>query len=118
VPVVELHHENHDGSGYPWGLRGEQIPVAARIVHVADAYDAMVTNRPYRKGMSHQRALEILAQNAGAQFDPAVVHAFLHCCNVAQGPPGDAASQGLRRLAAGIDNAGRANASQPVEAKT
>jgi putative nucleotidyltransferase with HDIG domain len=115
VPVVELHHENHDGSGYPWGLRGEQIPVSARIVHVADAYDAMVTNRPYRKGMSHQRALEILEQHAGSQFDPAVVAAFLRCCEAAAGPPVDAASQGLHRLAAGIDGAGRAAALETVE---
>jgi putative nucleotidyltransferase with HDIG domain len=115
VPVVELHHENHDGSGYPWGLKGERIPVSARIVHVADAYDAMVTNRPYRKGMSHQRALEILAQNAGSQFDPGVVNAFLRCCEAAEGPPVDATAQGLRRLAAGVDGANRAAAPQPVE---
>lgn len=77
VPVVELHHENHDGSGYPWGLAGEEIPVAARIVHVADAYDAMVTDRPYRKGLQHDRAIEILKVNAGSQFDPQVVTAFV-----------------------------------------
>ena len=79
VPVVELHHENHDGSGYPWGLAGEDIPVAARIVHVADAYDAMVTDRPYRKGLAHAAAVEILKANAGSQFDPAAVNAFVSC---------------------------------------
>lgn len=115
VPVVELHHENHDGSGYPWGLRGEQIPIAARIVHVADAYDAMVTNRPYRQGMSHQYALEVLAQNAGTQFDPAVVDAFVRCCGGNDGPPTDAASQGLHRLAVGVGAANRVAEPQPAE---
>ena len=117
VPVVELHHENHDGSGYPWGLRGEQIPLSARIVHVADAYDAMVTNRPYRKGMSHQRALGVLEQNAGSQFDPAVVDAFLLCCEGADGPPADTDSQALRLLAAGIHGAGLTARPRSVERK-
>jgi putative nucleotidyltransferase with HDIG domain len=79
VPVVELHHENHDGSGYPWGLAGEEIPLAVRIVLVADAYDAMVTNRPYRKGLGHDAAIAILHANAGSQFDPEVVAAFVRC---------------------------------------
>ncbi len=115
VPVVELHHENHDGSGYPWGLRGEQIPIAARIVHVADAYDAMVTNRPYRQGMSHQYALEVLAQNAGTQFDPAVVDAFVRSCGRDAEPPADAASRGLHRLAIGVDAANRVAEAQHAE---
>lgn len=115
VPVVELHHENHDGSGYPWGLRGVQIPIAARIVHVADAYDAMVTNRPYRQGMSHQFALEVLVQNAGSQFDPAVVDAFVRCCVEPGGPAAETASQGLHRLAVGIDDANRTTEPQHAE---
>ena len=79
VPVVELHHENHDGSGYPWRLAGEEIPVAARIVHVADTYDAMVTDRPYRQGLEHAAAIKILQTNASSQFNPEVVHAFVSC---------------------------------------
>lgn len=76
LDVVELHHENWDGSGYPHGQSGEETPLAARIIHVSDAYDAMTTDRPYRRGMSHSRAISILREYAGTQFDPSVVEAF------------------------------------------
>jgi hypothetical protein len=82
LPVVELHHENWDGSGYPHGLKGEETPLVARIVKVADAYDAMTSDRPYRAGMSHEKALAILQAVAGAQTDPAVVRAFEQVHNV------------------------------------
>ena len=58
--AVELHHENWDGSGYPHGQAGEETPLAARIIHVSDAYDAMTTDRPYRRGMSHGAAVTVL----------------------------------------------------------
>jgi putative nucleotidyltransferase with HDIG domain len=74
--AVELHHENWDGSGYPKGQSGEQTPVDARIIHVADAYDAMTTNRSYRLGLTHERAIEILFDYAGIQFDPNIVPIF------------------------------------------
>ena len=74
--AVELHHENWDGSGYPKGQAGEQTPVDARIIHVADAYDAMTTNRSYRLGLTHERAIQILFDYAGIQFDPNVVAIF------------------------------------------
>jgi len=77
LAAVELHHENHDGSGYPYGLAGEAIPLEARIVHVADAFDAMVTHRSFRKARPVAEALEELRRNAGTQFDPAVIEAFL-----------------------------------------
>ncbi len=77
LSIVELHHENHDGTGYPWGIAGEKIPIGARIVHVVDAFDAMTTNRPYRSAMSAERALEIIRENSGTQFDPAIVEVFL-----------------------------------------
>lgn len=77
IPIVELHHENHDGTGYPHGLAGFKIPLEARIVHVADAYDAMTSDRPYRKGMPDVLVLRILRDNAGTQFDPDVVNVFL-----------------------------------------
>ncbi len=73
---VELHHENWDGSGYPRGLRGEEVPLAARIIHVADAWDAMTTDRPYRNGFSHARAFAVIRINAGTQFDPEIVEVF------------------------------------------
>jgi HD-GYP domain-containing protein (c-di-GMP phosphodiesterase class II) len=78
LDVVELHHENWDGSGYPHGLRGEQVPLSARIVHVADAYDAMTSDRPYRRGMAAELAFDILQENAGTQFDPRVVDVFVN----------------------------------------
>ncbi len=76
LPAVELHHENWDGSGYPHGQAGEATPLDARIIHVADAYDAMTTDRPYRRGMTHEEALSALRENAGTQFDPSVVRCF------------------------------------------
>jgi HD-GYP domain-containing protein (c-di-GMP phosphodiesterase class II) len=76
LDVVELHHENWDGTGYPHGQSGETTPLAARIIHVADAYDAMTTDRPYRRGMSRARAISILREYAGTQFDPKVVEVF------------------------------------------
>jgi len=74
--AVRYHHENYDGTGYPEGLHGEQIPIAARIISVADAYDAMTSPRPFREARSHQGALERLQTLAGTQFDPVVVRAF------------------------------------------
>ena len=74
--IVELHHENLDGSGYPHGLKGEQTPLDARIVKVADAYDAITSDRPYRRGKSHADAIAILQKACGTEMDPAVVEAF------------------------------------------
>jgi HD-GYP domain-containing protein (c-di-GMP phosphodiesterase class II) len=86
LPTVELHHENWDGTGYPHGQRGEETPIAARIVHVADAYDAMTSDRPYRPGMSRARALELLRESAGTQFDPAIVPIFVRLMETGGGP--------------------------------
>jgi len=71
------HHEHWDGSGYPQGLKGEQIPLPARIFAVADVWDALTSNRPYRPGWPKDRALEYIRSNAGAHFDPQVVEVFL-----------------------------------------
>jgi HD-GYP domain-containing protein (c-di-GMP phosphodiesterase class II) len=76
--AVELHHENWDGTGYPKGLKGDETPIDARIIHVADAYDAMTTNRSYRRGMTHKKALSILVKYAGTQFDPRIVDIFVN----------------------------------------
>ena len=75
--VVAQHHEHFDGSGYPAGLAGEQISLHARIVAVADAYDAVTSDRPYRKGVLGQEAIEILKEKSGTQFDPKVVEALI-----------------------------------------
>jgi putative two-component system response regulator len=76
-PVVLHHHERFDGTGYPYGLRGAAIPLAARIVSVADAFDAMTTDRPYRKGCRADVAFQRLEDGRGGQWDPDVVDAFL-----------------------------------------
>ena len=74
---VYAHHERLDGTGYPLGLAGEEIPLEARILAVADAYEAMIADRPYRAGMDAAAAIAELLACAGSQFDPAVVEAFL-----------------------------------------
>lgn len=74
--AVRHHHENYDGTGYPQGLAGERIPLASRIIHVADAYDAMTSPRPFRDALDHERAVRVLNEGAGSQFDPEVVAAF------------------------------------------
>lgn len=74
--IVAQHHERWDGGGYPFGLRGEDIDIGARIFAVVDAFDAMVSDRVYRKGCSYQDALEELERCAGTQFDPMIVEAF------------------------------------------
>jgi putative nucleotidyltransferase with HDIG domain len=76
-PVVRGHHERFDGGGYPDGLVGDAIPIGARIVAVCDAYDAMANTRAYRQGLGSDRALSVLSEHAGAQWDPAVVAAAL-----------------------------------------
>jgi diguanylate cyclase (GGDEF)-like protein len=75
--IVLHHHEWYDGRGYPHGLAGEEIPVGARIVAIADAYEAMVAGRPYRDAISHEAALRELRRHAGMQFDPELVHRFV-----------------------------------------
>jgi HD-GYP domain-containing protein (c-di-GMP phosphodiesterase class II)/ligand-binding sensor protein len=77
VPGIRHHHEHYDGMGYPSGLKGEDIPMVGRIIAVADAYDAMTTNRPYRVKLDHQEALVELQECSGTQFDPNVVEAFI-----------------------------------------
>ena len=76
VPIILHHHERYAGHGYPYGLRGSEIPMGARIVAIADAYDAMVNDRPYKRAMSHAQAIEELRRHAGTQFDPEIVAVF------------------------------------------
>lgn len=77
VDIPYAHHEAWDGSGYPRGLKGEEIPLAARIFAVVDVYDSMMSPRPYRPARSQKEALEHLKEQSGIQFDPQVVEAFL-----------------------------------------
>lgn len=76
LPIILYHREKYDGTGYPSGLKKEQIPLGARVMAVADAFEAMITDRPYRVALSTENAIEELKRNSGTQFDPKIVHAF------------------------------------------
>jgi ribonuclease P protein subunit RPR2 len=77
LQIVSAHHERWDGLGYPNGLRGEQIPLGARIFALADAYDAMTNDRPYRRALTVEQALAEIERCSGKQFDPAITSTFL-----------------------------------------
>ena len=77
IPMVKYHHEHVDGTGYPYGLKGDEIPMSAKIVAVADAYHALISDRPYRKGLSVDKACEILKSGAGKQWDRELVRQFI-----------------------------------------
>lgn len=81
IPIVKHEHEAFDGTGYPDGLRGEAIPLEARIIAIADAYDALTSDRPYRKALSTEEAFAILKQGTGTQWDPKLVWAFTRLYN-------------------------------------
>jgi HD-GYP domain-containing protein (c-di-GMP phosphodiesterase class II) len=87
--IVRSHHEAFDGSGYPEGLKGDEIPLAARVFTVVDAFDAMTTNRPYRAALSYDQAVSELTRMAGSQFDPEVCQVFVPMCEglLAPGSP-------------------------------
>jgi HD-GYP domain-containing protein (c-di-GMP phosphodiesterase class II) len=74
---ARFHHERYDGKGYPLGLKGEEIPVAARIILIADTFDAMTSTRPYRKGLPYEVAFNELIEFSGSQFDPKLVRLFI-----------------------------------------
>ena len=86
LEIVRAHHESYDGTGYPDRLEAEQIPLGARILAVADTYDAMTSNRPYRQSMSHEAACDEIRHHKGKQFDPVVVDAFLKVANKGEMP--------------------------------
>jgi putative nucleotidyltransferase with HDIG domain len=79
APVVRHHHENWDGTGYPDGLKGEEIPLGARILSVVDCFDALTSDRPYRGRMTEVQALQIILARRGTQYDPAIVDTFIAC---------------------------------------
>ena len=72
LPMILYHHERWDGKGYPFGLKGEEIPIGARIIAIADVYEALISDRPYRKALSKKEALRIIKENSGKQFDPKI----------------------------------------------
>ena len=77
IPIVKYHHERIDGKGYPDKLKGDEIPLAAKIVAIADTYHALTSDRPYRKGMSLEKAVAILEEGAGTQWDADLVRTFV-----------------------------------------
>ncbi len=77
--IALYHHEKYDGSGYPHGIKGEEIPLSARIVALADVYDALVSKRVYKSAMPHDTAKSIIVEERGKHFDPRVIDAFLRC---------------------------------------
>src|SRR5204862_1135293 len=91
APVVRHHHENWDGTGYPDGLKGEEIPLGARILSVVDCFDALTSDRPYRGRMTQRQAIDIILARRGTQYDPQVVDAFVACYERIM-PPRDAAA--------------------------
>jgi len=76
IRIAAYHHEKWDGSGYPVGLAGEKIPLEARIVAVADVFDALTTRRPYKEPFTFEDSIDILKQGRGAHFDPAIIDVF------------------------------------------
>jgi putative nucleotidyltransferase with HDIG domain len=81
APIIGCSHERYNGSGYPYGLKGDDIPLGARIIGVVDSYSAMRDERPYKRSVSHEEAIEELKRNAGILFDPQVVNVFLYVLN-------------------------------------
>ena len=77
VEIIKYHHEKHDGTGYPHGVRGEDIPIGSRIIAIADAYTAITTDRTYREAMSKDKALEIIKSESGIKWDPELVELLL-----------------------------------------
>lgn len=79
VEIIKYHHEKHDGTGYPYGLKGEEIPIGSRIIAVADAFDSVISNRIYRNKIEMNEAMNKIKETSGSQFDPVVVKAFEDC---------------------------------------
>lgn len=95
APIVRHHHEHFNGEGYPAGLRSEEIPLLARVLTVADAFEAMIADRPYRRGRSQQEAILELRRCSGTHFDPRVVEAFIQALESLEAMPVDGPASGL-----------------------
>ena len=77
IQIARYHHENWDGTGYPDKLKGDEIPLSARIMALVDVYDALRSKRPYKEPFSHEKAVEIIKEDSGRKFDPNIVDVFL-----------------------------------------
>ena len=87
INIILYHHERYDGKGYPSGLHGEQIPVEARIVAIADVFDAIYSDRPYRKAYEYDRAVAVMRELAGSHFDPRLIEFFMPIAEAARNNP-------------------------------
>jgi putative nucleotidyltransferase with HDIG domain len=87
IPIVQQHHEHVDGTGYPDGLKGDEISLGARVLAVADVYDALTSARPYRKAMEQDEVVKIIQESSGSHFDPEAVEAFLEVIRSGEGIP-------------------------------
>src|SRR5207247_10700661 len=107
VPIVRHHHENWDGSGYPQGLKGTEIPIGARILSVVDCFDALTSDRPYRPRLSTDEAIKILLERRGTMYDPLVVDTFVrvHEEIAPSGTPPGPPRQALNEIAGSTQNA-------------
>src|SRR4030095_1278636 len=104
--IVRHHHENWDGTGYPDGLRGDAIPLGARVLAIVDCYDALTSDRPYRRSLSHDRAIAMIQERRGTMYEPDIADAFLRTVDgLRPAPPRERAGAaptralGPRRLA-------------------
>jgi HD-GYP domain-containing protein (c-di-GMP phosphodiesterase class II) len=77
IPLILYHHERWDGKGYPEGLKGEEIPMGARVVALADVYQALTSDRPYHRAFSREQAIDIIKEDSGKRFDPSIVEVFM-----------------------------------------
>jgi diguanylate cyclase (GGDEF)-like protein/putative nucleotidyltransferase with HDIG domain len=104
APLIRSHHERWDGMGYPCGLRGEEIPVGARILAVVDCFDALTSERPYRPAISPDAALRILHEQAGKAFDPAIVAQFIELAPLLTPPSNDRSPRKIRLSRDGVSS--------------
>jgi putative nucleotidyltransferase with HDIG domain len=102
VPIVRHHHENWDGTGYPDGIKGEAIPIGARIISVVDCFDALTSDRPYRPRLDTPTALEMIVARSGTMYDPRVVETFLQMHDLGAGRAATAAAGGAASEAAAV----------------
>jgi putative nucleotidyltransferase with HDIG domain len=97
--IVRHHHENWDGTGYPDGLRGDAIPLGARVLAIVDCYDALTSDRPYRRSLPHERALAMILERRGTMYEPEIADAFLRIVEEArQAPDRERAGAALARV--------------------
>ena len=100
--IVRHHHENWDGTGYPDGLRGEAIPIGARVLAIVDCYDALTSDRPYRRSLSHARAAAMILERRGTMYDPEIADAFLRIVQRLQSVTGSDRTGSLRVVAKAV----------------